>query len=440
MVCKACLTSNALDSAFCKHCGAPLPDDELQVAREKHEELVQHGYALLKDDKVGEAMRVALQATKDNPSSASALSLLGMAHEAKGEIAEALTAFEAVVELKPDSTIDKIKVNHLRHLLVEEAAQARVQPDRRGALAVALSTVLLIGVGAVGLIWATRNSQTTTVAAKDTQAGPNLAQNAPKINRASGFGTQDTGVPANQPPPIIDPNTLLSGGGTQGTNPMQQPQDNERRNNQGREDNGGSKPPSQPGTGLPSGRQGSGNGLPNPEGNGESQVKPFDPGKIKVEPQPGQTPKAPDDGTVVLGNNGGGSGPSGQGNNGKSEPKGSGIIEVKRSDGSGPKGGNTGGGGGGGQESGNSRQALLAAARSSFQAGRYAEAARNYSKAIDMGAGTAGTYQRLGDCYRNLGRRGEAIDAYRQAADLFDSGGNAAGADACRAHIRSLGG
>lgn len=123
--CKHCNTLNSLDSTFCKRCGTGLPEDELKVARAELEKIVDEGLVALNANKIEEAFAIAESTVASDPSSAKALSLKASCHERRGEIAEALECAEKIVELNPNSELDKIKRNQLRSAL---AASVRSQP------------------------------------------------------------------------------------------------------------------------------------------------------------------------------------------------------------------------------------------------------------------------------------------------------------------------
>src|ERR1043165_53405 len=107
--CKNCTAQNSLDSTFCKRCGANLPDDEVKLAKEKLEAVVADGYKIFSTGRTDEAMQIAETAVQAHPSSTAGLSLKAMCHERMGQISEALDCHEKVLDIDPDSMIDKIK-------------------------------------------------------------------------------------------------------------------------------------------------------------------------------------------------------------------------------------------------------------------------------------------------------------------------------------------
>src|SRR5687768_2587278 len=103
VACTKCESMNSLDSVFCKKCGGALPEEELQVSRQKLDELLKEGFSIFNEGRTEEAMMVAESVIMSNPTSSAAHSLKGMCHERKGEFGEALESYERVVELNPDS-------------------------------------------------------------------------------------------------------------------------------------------------------------------------------------------------------------------------------------------------------------------------------------------------------------------------------------------------
>ena len=402
IACKHCLTKNSLDSTFCKHCGTAVPEDERQLALVKHEELVQAGFDMLRENRAAEAMLVAEQAVLEFPTSPGALSLKGMCHEGRGEVAEALDCYEKVVELKPDSALDKIKVNQLRNLMVAKAAEAPASQDRKGALLVAACVAVFLGFGGFALVRALGRPQ--QVAMQDVKPTPSVVPDT----RSLGFtddprqrGIDNQGVSPTSAPPSANPGDLTRPSPSQ--NPVRTPE---------------------PATGLPTAR--ADGTLPDPNNPG-GEVRPVNPTVPNgFNPNRTPAPRTTDDPNErVIGDN-----PTASPT---PSPSPTGIIEVR------PHSGNSGGGGDlAPATGGNGLKAVLAAARSNYQLGKYAEAARGFERAIDMGGGTASNYQRLGDCYRALGRNSQAIGAYERAADLHEAAGNAAGAESCRQHIKVL--
>ncbi|MCC7230682.1 MAG: tetratricopeptide repeat protein [Fimbriimonadaceae bacterium] len=417
--CRQCNTHNSLDSAFCKHCGATLSPEDIEIATEKLAMMIADGNKLFADGRTEDAMMVAETAVATNPTSASAISLKGMCYERRGQIAEALECFEKGVELNPSSALDKIKVNDLRNMLVAEKFEVREKPNRRIAVVGALAAVVL--VSAVGALVAKANAPKA-----ELDKSKLLASNEPAPElRTFGEIMPKTGTQA----PSTD------GGATQ-NQPNAEPGTNNVDGNGPPSSGAGRREdirlPNYSGGRIPRPEEGVGGTFQNTE------VRPLDPG--------------------VRGPIGGGNTGNGEGNGGKSttdpdptelknnnvgedpktEPKNDpGIIEI---DVVGKNGSKSGGNAASPANSGNGRQALIASARSMFQQGNYTGAANSYERALRMGADSASTNQRLGQCYAHLGRTGDAIAAYTRAANAFEQSGNAQARDACLQAITVLGG
>jgi tetratricopeptide (TPR) repeat protein len=409
--CTQCNTHNSLDSAFCKKCGATLDADAISLATEKLAATIADGNRLFGTGRTDDALMVAETAIASNPRSAAAISLKGMCLERKGLLAEALECFERVVDIEPDSTLDKLKVNDLKNLLVVEKLQVKQGPDRKVALVGAFAAVVLVISG--GAMFAKANAKEAPDASKL------LAMNEP-ANEVRTFGDvmpKDLGgqnpnsTQSQQQPQIQQPAQENS---LDGTAPVQnQPRERERISLP-RYANG---PLPSPESGIqgpigpvkveiPEG------GLPNVGGGSTRQAITRDPDPT---PTTNTTPPQPPANDPP-----------------KNDP---GIIEIEVS-----KGGNKVGGSGEVAPTGNGRTALIATARSQMMSGNYGGAASTYERALRAGADPASTNQRLGQCYAQMGRNGDAVAAYTRAAAAFEKAGNAQGAEACRQAVKVLGG
>lgn len=395
--CKQCNTQNSLDSAFCKKCGAGLDAAEIALANDKLSAMIADGNRLFADGRTEDALMVAETAIASNPASAVAVSLKGMCLERKGMLAEALECFERVVELQPDSTLDKLKVNDLKNLLAVEKFEINRAPDRRMAVMGAFAATVFVMTCALLFVKANakETEQPTLVAQNDVPKARTFEEVLPKQE-------QQPTQPQVQTNPQVDP----------AQPPIQQPSPNA-----GREriqipafpgstiprPDGGTDPVIIKSSDLELEKENRGQEPPRPPRGNETE----DPDPPVVDPIP---PKV--------------------------EPKNDpGIIEIEFS-----KGAPTQGNSGEGAVSGNGRTALIATARNQMMQGNYSAAASTYERALRAGADQGSTNQRLGQCYAQLGRNGEAVSAYSRAAAAFEKTGNTQAAEACKQAIKVLGG
>lgn len=386
--CKNCQTKNSIDSRFCRNCGVALPDDALKAEREKFDELLAEGYRKFSSNQTEEAFLIAQAAVLASPASASAQSLLGMCHERRGEIALALESYEQVLELNPDSALDKIKVTQLRNSLASHLREEAAPTKKRAALAGVAAAVMLASIA--GAIVAINGNAKKSEALVSNDLKPD--------NGAEGFnlGAQNTAV-TNAPPGAGSGTTggSGSGGGTTGgvTNPPPvQPGSGSREFPRGPStlpNVNGEVPPVRIEGPIPDG--------PNPADN-TNNSKPNPSGEVEPKIEDGSPKETPPDESTKP----------------KYDP---GDIVIKRSAG-GPR---TNMGGGTDIDRTSTTTQLIRSAREQFQLGRFEQAASLYERAIREG-GDAGTLnQRLGQCYEKLGRRDDAIGAYTRAINALES-------------------
>lgn len=386
--------------------------ETLADEKQKVEELVAEGFRLFNEGRVDEARLIAEKSLEDLPEYTNALSLMGMCHERDGDLNAALICYEKIVELHPDSSLDKIKITQLRNALSAKLIE-QPEPNSKRAWVGAVAACLLVvslGVALAGFI--SNKNQEQAKLTPETQASNNT--NA-QINTP--------GLPQNQnnqqqtKPPQEQGNTENPQGTADPTGG--------RNTNSGNNDGGGRFNPTTTGVGPLPGTNG-GNGL----NGGTLGVQPVDPGPAVGNQNLGtgttggqgngstgttiQPPKdTRDDPPVVDG--------------GTKPPKNDGVIDIVVSHGSGTTTVNNGGS----QplnDNPNQLQALLQTARQHYLTGKYDLAARAYDQALRAGADPASTNQRLGQCYEKLNRKSDAIQAYSRAISAaqsqMNSGGN----------------
>lgn len=391
--CKHCQTSNSVDSSFCKRCGTALLEDDLREARSLLGRSVGVGFVRINEGKIDEATAIATKAIAEDPNLPEALSLMGMCHEHNLRLAEALECYERVLEINPESSLDKIKVSQIRNLLASKPAEP-VQTGRdnkRLALYGAVAaTVFVIAIGSLsaamlnkkrdadkaGLVAANTAAQTMNAVATPSQAFPTLkaqgqaeapatsiAQKANDDDVAPVRGAEKQGpAPApmgntgNNRLPDVDPSTA--------TTPI------------------GPKP------------------LTVDLSNGDIGPRPM---SVKA-PNKGvdPDPTASDPGPTAAAQQ-------------QAPAFDSSVIEINVSN---PK--HVVGGAEVVQDT-NKLQAIAHTASSQFQLRHFDAAAKSYEKLLKAGADSAGVNQRLAQCYENLGRKGDAQSAYERAINSLEA-------------------
>jgi tetratricopeptide (TPR) repeat protein len=419
IACPNCSTQNTLDSLFCRRCGAGFSEDLLKEEQAKLEASVAKGMDLLHDGEVSEAFVIAEASILTNPAYPLGYALKGMAHEKRGELAQALDCYETVVSLNPDSAIDRIKLNQLRTVIQNRANQTP-EPDRRTAALIAVASVILFAGIGWGLVELSKAGKSETVS---TGAGDRFAQNGPYN---PGLGVNPGVVQPNQTG--VDPAGKVPQNGANQTNSQPNP---------------GDVPP------VRNGQQDRGNG----------QRTGF-PGNIPRPTMTGELPPAPVDfsGPIqgdVNTNQGNGSQAANQGNSGRNtnpvnppvvdprrdggrdedpEPdinqksrKDPGRIEIVPSAGQ-----NTGPAipGGGAvvtdrdpvpsNNDGRGQENYRRIGDQQYQSGNLENAAKSYEQALAGGGDRASISMRLGDVYKRLRRTADAANAYRNAIEAYE--------------------
>jgi tetratricopeptide (TPR) repeat protein len=361
-----------VDSKFCRFCGAELPEEERVEAQLKLNELIAEGYRLFNDGQTDEALIVAESAISSSPNEARALSLKGMCLERAGNLVDALELYERVVKMNPDSALDKVKMTHVRNLLAAKAATPPT-PNRRMAIVGAVAAVVF--VMAVGAI----------IAAVVSNSAPRTAS----LRGAPTGNVQATGFDVSQQQPIQESQANQA---NQANNSNQN-----QTQSQGQTQPGGT-------TRLPALQGGIPGGiaqLPGTDGNVE--IKPNEgpkPNDTGPRPPAGNDPEPRID-----------SQPSATEQ--PNQDQGTMDIKIYRHA--------LGAGGSETADDSNQLKALLKAGRDQFQLGDYQAAARTFERAVSAGGDPAVLNQRIGQCYMNLGKKGEAANAYTKAVDAFQS-------------------
>lgn len=427
VACEKCQVENLLNGKFCRQCGEPLSDLLIQQARDENARLVGDGQKLLGEGRVDEALMIARAALESDPDCLSALALQGDAYEKLGRYDQALEAYEAIVQLRPDSPLDRIRVAHLRKLTVSQELEIVEPQNRRNAIYASLAAgVLLLAAGSALYLATTPQvdpSKLTAQRTEDERDGLEPFKTLAPVptSPSAGTATERPGDGATTTQPTTDGRSLPNAG-----------TDATRR---GYFPTGGSTRVNSNGPGLP----GPGQAGPTDQG-----YQPFDPGTPTFERDPGDNTNT--GGTTGSGGN---STPPTQNGNGNQEPPKTGdpdptgIIDIRPSNGS--KGN---GGAEPVREDARTAENLIRVARDAYATGNFSKAADAYEKALRAGASQGSTNQRLAQCYEKMGRKQDAIGAYQRAIQAYEAKINSgkgtprdqSAVDACRQAIRLLGG
>lgn len=422
VTCEICQTANSLDSKFCRHCGGAIPEAALHDALREHEKLVREGQKLVLEGRLEEAFAVAETAIANHPASRDAFALKASVHEHRQELGDAIECFERIVELDPDSTIDKIKLNHLRNtLLLHDPAAVAERPRRRRALLAAVAAVVLVvavgaGIGAIQS-QAARNREPKLVMGPDS--GNNAAPFDARLPAPAGGGADQAAAPGTAEPsqggttpnPVTGPTNPGTGSGTvsEPGRVVVDPRDRMPDVGNGGIGDGDQRPikvdplPSNP------------NERNTANGNANGNATRTDPPPVLDNPTPTTPPaRAADD---------------------------PGFIDIQVSRGAPPTPGTP-------VRTENKAQALLKAAQNQHQSGNLQQAALGYERALEAGADPGRTNQQLGSVFKALNRRNDAVRAYRRAAQAYEAqiaqGGDrnrlSLAMDVCKQEIANLGG
>ncbi len=389
VVCKACDTPNSVDSRFCKGCGAIISDEALQEARSKLEELVAEGFKSFGAGQSDEARLIAESALASDPSCISAMSLRAMCFERDGKIAEALDLYEKILEAKPDSALDRIKVTHLRQALAGSLLEHAPADKRTAWLGAIAATVLVaaIGVAAAGFM-----------SGPDARAAANTAPSGsggltPSLDRYGAL------LPETSPNSGASSSRQTESGQQPNGGRQQQPADSPR-----------AIQPDRPAI-RPNGSLG-----PIPATTGTSPLFPSITGEIGIRPEGGAAPNAgtqagpPAPAKTKLEES---PDPDVEPPPGKASE--TGVINIKVSKPPENRGGTVE------VPDGKEAESLTRAARQQFQLGKYANAAKLYEQALKAGADPGYSNQRLGFCYERLGNSESAKTAYGRAISAFEA-------------------
>jgi tetratricopeptide (TPR) repeat protein len=196
-ICVSCQARNSDHSTFCIRCGA-----EVQAARQRQDPgadtdampvvletmpaaLVTRAANRLAEGHVTEALADCRRAIALEPGNVEAHAILGMAYEQHGDLDAALEAYEAVLAIEPERTVERQKAALLRLRLDGRGGAESLDPGRVGPLqalwgrvtanppvAVAVAAaVLVLVVGSIAIAHAARRARTQEAVTQAVAAG-----------------------------------------------------------------------------------------------------------------------------------------------------------------------------------------------------------------------------------------------------------------------------
>lgn len=344
--------------------------------------MVSDAQRLFGDGRYEEATLVSSAILENDPNCVEALALRGDCHERLGEYEAAVDCYRRILEIQPDSQLDRIRIARLEKLVAsEELVVGEPQPGRRTALwAAVAAAVLLVSSGSALIIGSSGNDREYISQAVGESSTPFIS--VPPVP-----GTNNLYVPLENPAPPGNsdleglPDAIprgrttpqLSTSGARNASVIPGPTGRDIRDPL-------ISPPVNP--------------------NNFTEVLPFNPG-IEPSTSLGQIAD-PDPGVVSNGDE-------------PDDPRSTMIVEVSASGGIDPTAGSQTV-----PDRSTEAETLIRVARNHFIVGDFAKAADAWEKALAAGATAASTNQRLAQSYEKLGRKADAIAAYRRSILEFE--------------------
>lgn len=350
------------------------------------------GFLLFNENRLEEAMAVADQTAKMDPTSSEPLSLKAMIYEHQGSIAEALQFYERVLELNPDSALDQIKVNQLRNKLADKLAE---EPEPKHAIPIAMglaALALFIIVGAIVANFLHGSGKTATIVASN---------DSPKM---SAYKAED---PAGVSAPVKPAPTQTANPQADRGNPtvLQASHPDAKEDPQNAD---ATKP------------EGSDAKLP---GITDQAITPYTP-PLKITPDSAAQPKSKDPDPAPT------PAKSQDTTSAVKTPEEPSVIEISVSN---PQKRPIGGSDPVSQGAGaNELEVVKKMATAQFQLRHYDSAAKAYNRLLKLGGNPISTNQRLGQCYENLGQSSEAVSSYQRAISAIRASLSSGKGDASR--------
>lgn len=423
MNCSNCKTRNPIGSNFCRNCGGSLtaPTGSLaeeearrveeERTREQVAELLTRAFGLSERNQVADAIPLAEEASRLLPTSTAAHALCATLYERARRNEDAIAAMEKVVELNPDSAVDRDKLERMRRGVHwaprREPAPEEKERPRWLPFAAAAGVFALVCVLGVVVLRGSASSRTRTPRSLVKVDAPPATVFVPAATPAPNLlsPTPMPGWTSPTPAPAVVDNGRSDPFAPIGSRPMGQavaPTPGPQLPNftgGGSVDARGTLPPlggvqnaqSVPPVTVarPPQSDGAGNGIPaGPPPNNPTPAPSGDSGYIRIQVNPPKTGDKPAD---------------------PSDP--------------------------------------LVRAQMHQSGGRYREALAAYRSALDQGADAGECQQGIALCHQRLGEDDAAREAYRRAIVAYEAQISGArrrfaekGLSACRAALEVLGG
>ncbi|MCH8978695.1 MAG: tetratricopeptide repeat protein [Armatimonadetes bacterium] len=372
------------DSKFCRECGVALTPLPNNVLREENVKMVSDAQRLFGDGRYEEATLISTAILENDPDCVEALALRGDCHERLGEYELAVACYRQILEIQPDSQLDRIRVARLEKLVVsDELEVGEPRHGRRTALWAAIAAAVLLVSSGSALILA---SSATDAEYSSRSSDPNAARSTPFIPVPPIPGSRSYVPLQNQSPPG----------------------DADLEGLAGTESGGRTAPEMSTSTADRSARviPGGVSGLREPTVPSVIDPNKFTNRPLRIEPGAllGGTRAIDDPDPDVVGNDA------------ESDDPGSRmIVEVNASERVDPTAGSQTV-----QDRAAEAETLIRVARNHFIVGDFAKAADAWEKALEAGASPASTNQRLAQCYEKLGRKADAIAAYKRSIQEYE--------------------